>query len=184
MFVRTSSAIQNSHFTIYTSQVILHSLYFTCHTDTFYLIAPSSHVLLLTTSFLATGPCIRRIHWRCFRVLQLSWETVTSYKPVSRIRYKVVCTYSEDSNRSVHPHSLVSLNFPPREALDSWLSIERPSKTLIRLRGCAGWSESSMGSHAYFYLLLVTDLIIDYWKIYDSIKQPPIMHVCYNFRRR
>ena len=31
-----------------------------------------------------------------------------------------------------------SLSFPLEGTLDPWLSIECPSKTLIRLRGCAG----------------------------------------------
>ena len=44
--------------------------------------------------------------------------------------------------------SVQSSSFPPKETLDTRLTIERPSKTLIRLRGCAVWSEFSMCAHA------------------------------------
>ena len=35
------------------------------------------------------------------------------FEPVSSIRFKLACEYSEDSNQSVHPHSLISLSFLP-----------------------------------------------------------------------
>ena len=44
-------------------------------------------------------------------------------------RFKSVCAFSQSDQ---------SLSFPTEEALDPWLPIERLSKTLIRLRGCAG----------------------------------------------
>ena len=78
------------------------------------------------------------------------------FEPVSSIRYKLVCAYSEDSNQSVHPHSVISLSFLHEQMLDPWLSTERLFKTLIRLCGCAGCSESSMGAHDNVYLLLDT----------------------------
>ena len=40
-----------------------------------------------------------------------------SSEPVSSIRYKMACATSEDSNQSVHPHSLISLIVPPVETL-------------------------------------------------------------------
>ena len=47
-------------------------------------------------------------------------------------------TYSEYSNQSVHPHSLISfLVLSPEETLNPWLSIELPLETVIRLCGCA-----------------------------------------------
>ena len=39
-----------------------------------------------------------------------------------------------------------SLGFLSEEMIDHRLPIERPSKTLIRLRRCAGWSASSIGA--------------------------------------
>ena len=50
--------------------------------------------------------------------------------------HKLACAYSEDSDQSVHPHSLiiVLVSFMSEENLDPWLPIEHPSKTPIRLR--------------------------------------------------
>ena len=39
-----------------------------------------------------------------------------------------------------------SLRCPHEEASGPWLFIERTAKTLFRLCGCTGWSESSLGS--------------------------------------
>ena len=60
-------------------------------------------------------------------------------------RFKSVCPYIQSGQ---------SLSFPPDEALNPWLPIERPLKTLISLRICAGCSESSLSAHANSYLLL------------------------------
>ena len=49
-----------------------------------------------------------------------------------------------------------SLRFLPEELIDSLLPIECPSKILISLRECAGWSESWMGTHASLCPLLYT----------------------------
>ena len=49
-------------------------------------------------------------------------------EPVSSLRYKLACAYSEDSNQS--EQSDQSHSFPPEETLDPWLPIERISKTL------------------------------------------------------
>ena len=40
-----------------------------------------------------------------------------------------------------------SLRCPHEESLGPYLPIERTAKTLIRLGGCPGWSESSLGAH-------------------------------------
>ena len=42
-----------------------------------------------------------------------------------------------------------SLRCPHEESLSPWLPIERTTKTLIRLSGCPGWSESSLGSQSF-----------------------------------
>ena len=55
-----------------------------------------------------------------------------------------------------------SLSFPSKETLDLWLPIKRSSKTLIRLRTCAGWSESSMVAHANLYILLDPGSVTSY----------------------
>ena len=46
-----------------------------------------------------------------------------------------------------------SLQCPPEESLDPKLPIKRTAKTLIRLCGCSGWSESSLGAHAILLVL-------------------------------
>ena len=45
-----------------------------------------------------------------------------------------------------------SFHCPHEETLHSWLSKMRPVKILIRLRKCAGWSESSLGGHIWKYI--------------------------------
>ena len=44
-----------------------------------------------------------------------------------------------------------SLRFPHEESLDPYLPIERTAKTLIRLGGCPGWSESSLGAQSFWW---------------------------------
>ena len=58
---------------------------------------------------------------------------------------KKTCAPSEDADQPGHPPSLMSRRCPHEEALGPWLPIERTTKPLIRLRGCPGWSESSLG---------------------------------------
>ena len=61
-----------------------------------------------------------------------------------------VCVCSQRSLGSVCASAQAdqSLRCPPEDAWGPWLHIECPAKTLIRLRGCAGWSKSSLGAHA------------------------------------
>ena len=62
------------------------------------------------------------------------------------------CAPSEDSDQPGHPPSLISLRCPREECLGPWLPSERTAKTLIRLGGCPGWSESSLGAHSFCWL--------------------------------
>ena len=66
------------------------------------------------------------------------WAWLSAYEPVRSISYKMACAHSEDSNQFANPHSLISLSVPLDETLDPWLPIVRSTKTLIRLRRCAG----------------------------------------------
>ena len=64
--------------------------------------------------------------------------------------------------------SLGSLRCLHEETLGPQLPTECTVKTLIRLRGCAGWSESSLGGH---FILLVLSCCGWYsWNIVSSIK--------------
>ena len=49
-----------------------------------------------------------------------------------------------------------SLRCPHEEALGPCLSLKRTAKTLIRLDGCPGWSESSLGVHVMLLVLSCT----------------------------
>ena len=56
-------------------------------------------------------------------------EMSTMFELSSSIRYKMACVHSKDSNQPAHPHSLISLSFPPDEMISLWLPIEHSSKT-------------------------------------------------------
>ena len=59
---------------------------------------------------------------------------------------KMIYAPSEDSDQHGHPPSLIRLRCRPEAKLGLKLPIERTVKTLIRLGGCPGWSESSLGT--------------------------------------
>ena len=48
-----------------------------------------------------------------------------------------------------HPPSLISLHCLHEESLGPYLPIKRTAKILIRLGGCPGWSESSLGAQSF-----------------------------------
>ena len=48
-----------------------------------------------------------------------------------------------------------SLRCPHEETMGSQLPIERRAKTLIRLGGCPGWSEFSLGAHTFCWFCQV-----------------------------
>ena len=55
------------------------------------------------------------------------------------------------------------LSFTLEETLDTWLSIEHQSKTLIRLCRCAGWSEFSMCAPSDQCLSFTPEEMLDTW---------------------
>ena len=56
---------------------------------------------------------------------------------------KMICAPSEDSDQPGHPPSLISFRrCPPEANLGPKLPSERTAKSLIRLGGCPGWSET------------------------------------------
>ena len=64
--------------------------------------------------------------------------------------YKMACASSEDSDQPGHPPSLIR-GFAVHMKKPWVLSypFERTVKTLIRLGGCPGWSESSLGAQSF-----------------------------------
>ena len=70
------------------------------------------------------------------------------YESWQSISYNIAYAPSEDSDQPAHSRNLIGVFCrPPEYALDIWLHTECPAETLIRLRGCVGWFESSQGTH-------------------------------------
>ena len=66
---------------------------------------------------------------------------------------KMICAPSEDSDQPEHPPSLISQSCPPEAKFVPKLPNERTAETLIRLGGCPGWSESSLGTKVILLVL-------------------------------
>ena len=66
---------------------------------------------------------------------------------------KMACVPSENLDQPVHLPSLISLRCPHEESFGPLLPTERTAKTLIRLGGCPGWSESLLGAPAILLVL-------------------------------
>ena len=62
---------------------------------------------------------------------------------------KWLCAQQRLRSASASAQSDQSLRYPHEEALGPWLSIERTAKTRIRLGGCPGWCESSLGAQSF-----------------------------------
>ena len=62
---------------------------------------------------------------------------------------KWLCAQRRLRSAWASPQSDQSLRCPHEESLDSYLPTERTAKTLIRLGGCPGWSESSLGAQSF-----------------------------------
>ena len=111
------------------------------------------------------------------------------------------CAPSEDSDQLGHPPSLrlrsawasaqsyQSLCCPHEESLGPYLPTERTAKTPIRLGGCLGWSESSLGAYLFCWFCHVTahfDFGIEYkpngrtsiyindWKYFSLVARKPV----------
>ena len=90
--------------------------------------------------------------------MKLFFTQLTPIEPHRDKTSKMACAPSEDSDQPGHSPSLIRvftvrmkkakiLSYPlsaQRRLRSAWAS----AKTLIRLGGCPGWSESSLGAHA------------------------------------
>ena len=76
---------------------------------------------------------------------------------------KMTWAPSNDSEQPEHPLSLTRVCCPHEEKLGPYLPIDRTVKTLIRLGGCPGWSESSLCARR-FVGFVVRRLIFPYSK--------------------
>ena len=86
-----------------------------------------------------------------------------------RQRLKSVCASTQSDQ---------SLRCPHEETLHPWLSKICPVKILIRLRECAGWSESSLGAHVRRYVVWNCDSYDaqDYWFAKGRICSEVVFH--------
>ena len=103
------------------------------------------------------GKCI--LHGNSYVTCQLSYRIYNNWDATWQNQQSDSAP-SEDSDQPGHPQSLISLRCPHEERLGSYLPIERTAKTLIRLGGCPGWSESSLGAHSFCWFCHVVAHIL------------------------
>ena len=89
--------------------------------------------------------------WR--QNLSISHPGLRKYEPPHDKTNKMTFALSEDSDQPGHPPSLISLRSLHEETLGHQLPTEHTAKTLIRLRGCPGWSESLLGAQIILSVL-------------------------------
>ena len=70
----------------------------------------------------------------------------SSFEPPHDKTIKMACAPIEDSYQPGHSPRLISLCCPHEETFGPQLPIEHTVKTLVRLGGCPGWSEYSLGA--------------------------------------
>ena len=83
-----------------------------------------------------------------------SWKTMNAISAASwQNQQNGMCAQQRLRSAWTSAQSDQSLRCPHEESLGPWLPTERTAKTLIRLGGCPGWSESSLGgqSFCWFY---------------------------------
>ena len=80
---------------------------------------------------------------------------------------------SEDSDQHGHPPSLIIV-FAVRMKLPT----ERTAMTLIRLGGCPGWSESSLGAYSFCWLIFFISRMSQYVTIQylSHVMRNPALH--------
>ena len=96
------------------------------------------------------------------------------------------CAPSEDSHQPGHPPSLISLRCVLNGLLRTQSFFMRTAKTLIRLGGCPGWSESSLGAHSFCWFCHVAAhmLTIDEPPVGPSWKLSDLFKLCCSTKSR
>ena len=82
-----------------------------------------------------------------------AYLSLIGWKKMSRSMTKPILWPVHSAKTQISLGSVLKLRFPNEEAFGSWLPIKRTGKTLIRLGGCPGWSESSLGAHVILFVL-------------------------------
>ena len=86
------------------------------------------------------------------------------FKPPHDKTNKMACAPSKDSAQSGHPPSLIRVfTGHMKKALVLSYPLRETAKILIRLGGCPGWSESSLGAHACHFVGFVVRRHICNW---------------------
>ena len=76
--------------------------------------------------------------------------------------HKMACAPTEDRSAWASAQADQSLRCPHEERLGPLLLVERTAETLIRLRGCQGCSESSLGAHHF------VGFVVSWLKCYET----------------
>ena len=110
---------------------------------------PCSNFRVITAYFLGV---------RNFRIFTVFWnskypETHTVWAASWQNQQNGMCAQRRLRSAWASAQSDQSLHCPHEESLGPGLPIECTVKTLIRLGGCPGWSESSLGTHAILLVL-------------------------------
>ena len=84
-----------------------------------------------------------------FRFLQCCTASYLSRKMTKPTKW--LCAQRRLRSAWASAQSDQSLRWPHEESLAPKLPIERTAKTLIRLGGCPGWSESLLGAHSFYW---------------------------------
>ena len=91
---------------------------------------------------------INTTSWSAWWVQVFSWNCWNNLSRNMTKPAKWLCAQRRLRSAWASAQSDQSLRCPPEESLGPKLPIERTTKTLIRLGGCPGWSESSLGAHS------------------------------------
>ena len=86
------------------------------------------------------------VFWRIIKMQKDIWTATGENAPSEACSQQILKSFCASAQ------SDQSLRWPYEESLHPWLSKVRPVRILIRLRECAGWSESSPGAHVLRYI--------------------------------
>ena len=83
----------------------------------------------------------------------LSFVTLFISEPAHDKTYNNICLFRNEPDRPIRPLNMARLSF-----IHHWITGDvrrhiRSAKSLIRLRGCAGWSETSLVAQVLLYVL-------------------------------
>ena len=146
----------------HTLKLIIFLIYRKCYSSLNYTILKACHQLLHFTSFVSR--CQKCRQESCFSICKVTkngvfvMPTLSMKVSIGNRLYKPLSEPPQDKThqsgmcaqrRLRSAQSDQSLRHPHEESLGPYLPIERTAKTLIRLGGCLGWSESLLGAHSF-----------------------------------